>query len=155
VGQASTLCTQTAVNPEIAALKQHQDPASPNAAAINKQSALDLAVQIKSVGGDPFDAIKSGTFAPGQMGDPTAKGNSCDDASDSVGCIFTQNLLVPDVTDNEICDAYVFLGLANEALLLMTGLQTFREVLPSRAPQLHPTRPQLRRPIRLKLPALR
>jgi len=100
------LCTETATNPEIAALKQHQDPASDNAAAINKQIALDLAVQISIIGGDPQDAIKSGTFAPGTIGDPTAKGNTCDDANDPVGCIFTQNLLVPDVTTDEINAAY-------------------------------------------------
>ena len=44
----------------------------------------------------------SGTFAPGQIGDPTAKGNSCDDANDQLGCIFTQNLLVEDATTEEI-----------------------------------------------------
>jgi hypothetical protein len=87
-------------------LSQHQDPASPNAASINKQIALNLAVQIASIGGNPLDAIKSGTFAPGKIGDPTAKGNSCDDANDPVGCIFTQNLLVPDVTEDEINAAY-------------------------------------------------
>ena len=44
----------------------------------------------------------SGTFAPGEIGDPTAKGNSCDDANDQLGCIFTQNLLVEDATTDEI-----------------------------------------------------
>ena len=44
----------------------------------------------------------SGTFAPGEIGDPTAKGNSCDDANDQLGCIFTQNLLVDDATTDEI-----------------------------------------------------
>lgn len=78
VGQKSALCTSLeAVNPEIAALTQHQDPASDGAADHNKQVALDLAVQIASIGGDPLRAIDSGTFAPGQIGDPTAKGNSC------------------------------------------------------------------------------
>jgi len=105
VGLASTLCNETAQNPEIAALSQHQDPASPNAASINKQIALNLAGQIASIGGNPQDAIKSGTFAPGNIGDPTAKGNTCDDANDPVGCIFTQNLLVPDVTADEINEA--------------------------------------------------
>ena len=94
------------MNPEIAALSQHQDPASPNATAINKNIELTLAVQIAKIGGDPQDAIKSGTFAPGKIGDPTARGNSCDDANDPVGCIFTQNLLVPDVTADEINAAY-------------------------------------------------
>ena len=107
VGLASALCTQKAQNPEIAALSQHQDPASANASAINKQIALTLAVQIASIGGNPLDAIKSGTFAPGKIGDPTAKGNTCDNANDPVGCIFTENLLVPDVTANEINAAYL------------------------------------------------
>lgn len=103
VGQQSALCTSIqAKNPEIAALKQHQDPASDGAAATNKAITLELAKQIKSVGGDPLDAIKSGTFSPGQIGDPTAKGNSCDDANDAQGCIFTLNLLVPDATEAEI-----------------------------------------------------
>ncbi|KAF7796264.1 hypothetical protein EIP86_007438 [Pleurotus ostreatoroseus] len=105
VGQASVLCTETPVNPEIAALSQHQDPASTNAAATNKAIALELAKQIASIGGDPQDAIKSGTFAPGTIGDPTAKGNTCDDANDPNGCIFTQNLLVADVTADEINSA--------------------------------------------------
>ena len=69
---------------------------------MNKAIVLELAKQIASVGGDPQDALKSGTFAPGQIGDPTGAGNTCDDANDPVGCIFTQNLLVPDATADEI-----------------------------------------------------
>ena len=102
VGLASALCTETAKNPEIAAITQHQDPASPNAAATNKAIVLELAKQIASVGGNPLDALKSGTFAPGQIGDPTAKGNTCDDANDQQGCIVSQNLLVEDATADEI-----------------------------------------------------
>ncbi len=37
-----------------------------------------------------------------QIGDPTAAGNTCDDANDAVGCIFTLNLLTPAVTEAEI-----------------------------------------------------
>lgn len=66
VGQASVLCNQTAVNPEIAAITQHQDPAS-SAAKGNKQIALDVATQLSSIGADPTLAIQSGTFAPGQV----------------------------------------------------------------------------------------
>lgn len=78
VGRASNLCTSIkAVNPEIAAIQQHQDPASPGAAAINKAVALELAKQIKLVGGDPLIALKSGTFKPGDVTDATGKGNSC------------------------------------------------------------------------------
>ena len=103
VGQTTAQCTSIqAVNPEIAALSQHQDPASQNAAEVNKEIALELARQIASVGGDPLDALLSGTFAPGQIGDPTAKGNSCNDENDAEGCIFSLNLLVPDATEDEI-----------------------------------------------------
>jgi hypothetical protein len=68
VGLASAPCTSVkAVNPEIAAISQHQDPASPGAAAINKAIVLALAKQIAAVGGNPQDALKSGTFAPGNV----------------------------------------------------------------------------------------
>ncbi|KAJ7916375.1 hypothetical protein B0H13DRAFT_2449420 [Mycena leptocephala] len=99
VGGTTTPCTSLkAVNPEIAAIQQHQrsqDPASTNAAAVNKAIVLELAKQIASVGGNPQDALKSGTFAPGNPNDSTGKGNTCDDANDAVGCIVSQNLLVP------------------------------------------------------------
>lgn len=103
VGATTDACTSIqAVNPEIAAIQQHQDPASNNAAAVNKAIVLELAKQISAVGGNAQDALKSGTFAPGQIGDPTAAGNTCDDANDTTGCIFTQNLLVEDATADEI-----------------------------------------------------
>ncbi|KAG9021934.1 hypothetical protein FS837_006854, partial [Tulasnella sp. UAMH 9824] len=103
VGLASVACTSIkAKNPEIAAISQHQDPASANAASINKAITLELAKQIAAVGGDPQQALESGTFAPGNVNDATGKGNSCDDANDPVGCIFTQNLLVEDATAAEI-----------------------------------------------------
>ncbi|EKM51884.1 uncharacterized protein PHACADRAFT_262280 [Phanerochaete carnosa HHB-10118-sp] len=102
VGLASVLCNQTATNPEIAAISQHQDPASTNAAATNKAIVLELAKQIASIGGNPQDALNSGTFAPGNPDDTTGSGNSCDDANDARGCIFTQNLLVDDATADEI-----------------------------------------------------
>ncbi|PCH38024.1 hypothetical protein WOLCODRAFT_135997 [Wolfiporia cocos MD-104 SS10] len=105
VGLASVICNETATNPEIAALTQHQDPASTNASAINKAITLELAKQIASVGGDPTLALISGTFAPGQIGDPTAKGNTCDVEDDEPGCIFSQNLLVEDATTAEISAA--------------------------------------------------
>ncbi|KAI0482221.1 hypothetical protein GGR56DRAFT_663233 [Xylariaceae sp. FL0804] len=102
VGQASVKCTQTAKNPEIAALQQHQDPASDGAAKINKQITLELARQLDSIGANPQLALQSGTFAPGEIGDPTAAGNTCDVDTDKVGCIFTQDLLVKDATPAEI-----------------------------------------------------
>jgi len=104
VGQKSTLCTSIkAVNPEIALISQHQDPASDGAAATNKAIALELAVQIALVGGDPLDALDSGTFAPGNLGDPTGAGNTCDDLDDPAdGCIFTKFLIVEDATEDEV-----------------------------------------------------
>ncbi|KAH9480455.1 hypothetical protein JR316_0007055 [Psilocybe cubensis] len=103
IGQTSAKCNSLkAVNPEIAAIQQHQDPASTNAKAVNKAITLELAKQIAKVGGNPQDALKSGTFAPGRLDDATAKGNTCDDLNDPVGCIFTQNRLVEDATAAEI-----------------------------------------------------
>ncbi|KAI3322110.1 hypothetical protein HD806DRAFT_137277 [Xylariaceae sp. AK1471] len=110
VGLASVLCTETAVNPEIAAIQQHQDPASDGAADLNKQITLALAVQLASIGADPQLALQSGTFAPGQVGDPTGAGNTCDVADDPVGCIISQNLLVPDASAQEIDDAVAAAG---------------------------------------------
>lgn len=82
-----------------------QDPASTGAAAVNKAITLELAKQIAAVGGDPQDALKAGTFAPGDLNDSTAKGNTCDDANDAAGCIFSQNLIVEDATAAEITAA--------------------------------------------------
>ncbi|KAJ7175797.1 hypothetical protein C8R46DRAFT_944848 [Mycena filopes] len=106
VGGTTTPCTTIkAVNPEIAAIQQHQDPASTNAAAVNKAIVLELAKQIASVGGNPLDALRSGTFAPGKIGDNTGKGLTCDDANDAIGCIVSQKLLVEDATADEITAA--------------------------------------------------
>jgi hypothetical protein len=103
VGLASVACTAIkAVNPEIAAISQHQDPASAGAAATNKAITLALAKQIASIGGNPQTALKSGTFKAGSTSDNTGKGNTCDDANDKVGCIISQNLLVEDATAAEI-----------------------------------------------------
>ncbi|KAL8890844.1 MAG: hypothetical protein Q9215_002070 [Flavoplaca cf. flavocitrina] len=87
-------------NTEIAAISQHhvQDPASPGPAATNKALTLELARQITSVGANPQEALKSGTFAPGELDDPTAAGNSRNIFDDEPGCIFTQNLSVKDTT---------------------------------------------------------
>ncbi|KAH6912561.1 hypothetical protein BKA70DRAFT_1530440 [Coprinopsis sp. MPI-PUGE-AT-0042] len=106
VGLVSEPCaTIQAVNPEIAAIQQHQDSASTGAAEVNKAIVLELAKQIQSVGGDPLDALLSGTFAPGDLNDPTARGNACNEIDDPEGCIFTQNLLVPDASEEEILAA--------------------------------------------------
>ncbi|ERF77145.1 hypothetical protein EPUS_09318 [Endocarpon pusillum Z07020] len=103
VGQVSNTCTSIqAINPEIAVLQQHQDPASQGAAEGNKAIVLELAKQISAIGGDPQEALKSGTFQPGDLADASGKGNTCDDLNDPEGCIFTQNLLVEDATADEI-----------------------------------------------------
>lgn len=116
VGEASVQCTSVkAVNPEIAAIQQHQDPASSGAAATNKAIVLELAKQIAAVGGDPQDALKSGTFAPGKIGDPTGAGNTCDVADDEPGCIFSENLLVDDATAAEISAAVAGVAVATSA----------------------------------------
>ncbi|KAK6828056.1 hypothetical protein PG987_011397 [Apiospora arundinis] len=96
VGLASVLCkSETAKNPEVAALQQHQDPASDGAAELNKQIALTLAAQLSSI---------VGHLRPGKVGDTTGAGNTCDDI-DPKGCINTKGLLVPDVTEAEIQSA--------------------------------------------------
>lgn len=116
VGQASVPCTSIqAVNPEIAALQQHQDPASDGAEALNKEIASELARQIAAIGGDPTLANEASTFAPGEIGDPTGAGNTCDDANDEAGCINTLNLRVDDLTEDEIAAAVAGAGAEAEA----------------------------------------
>ncbi|KDN51881.1 hypothetical protein RSAG8_00432, partial [Rhizoctonia solani AG-8 WAC10335] len=106
VGLESVQCTSfKPVNPEVAAITQHQDPAASGAAAKNKAIVLELAKQIASIGGDPQAALETGTFQPGDVNDATAKGNSCDDANDAQGCIISQNLIVFDATADEITAA--------------------------------------------------
>lgn len=90
------------MNPEIAALQQHQDPAAEGAAELNKAIAEELVRQIIAVGGDPLDANVASTFAPGELGDPTAAGNTCNDENDVVGCIETLGLRVDDLSPEEI-----------------------------------------------------
>lgn len=67
VGLKSVLCTDKAVNPEIQAITQHQDPASAGAAAGNKAIALALAKELAAIGADPQLALDAGTFAPGTV----------------------------------------------------------------------------------------
>jgi hypothetical protein len=105
VGVESVLCTELAVNPEIAALTQHQDAAADGAQALNKAITLELARQLAAIGADPNLALLSGTFAPGDVNDATGAGNSCDDLEPELGCIFSQGLLVLDASQEEIADA--------------------------------------------------
>ncbi|KAF5872175.1 uncharacterized protein Bfra_005529 [Botrytis fragariae] len=124
VGVASVICNETAVNPEIQAVQQHQDPASPNAAATNKAIVLSLAKQLASIGADPQEALLSGTFAPGTLGDPTAAGNTCDDEADSPGCIFTQNLIVNDATADEITAAVAGVSANSTSVATTTSISS-------------------------------
>ena len=84
----------TAVNPEIAALVQHQDPASEGAADHNRAVVLELARQISLIGGNPTRATDAGTFAPGVGGNR----NSCNESN----CIYEQNRLQKLVSNDEI-----------------------------------------------------
>lgn len=114
VGLASVPCTSIqAVNPEIAALQQHQDPASDGAEALNKEIASELARQIAAIGGDALLANEASTFAPGEIGDPTGAGNTCDDAEDKAGCINTLKLRVDDLSADEIATAIAGVGAAD------------------------------------------
>jgi hypothetical protein len=67
VGLASVLCNEDAVNPEIAAITQHQDPASDEGIAGNADIEIQVAIQIASIGGDPLFALQSATFPPGEV----------------------------------------------------------------------------------------
>jgi hypothetical protein len=103
VGLASVPCESIqAVNVEIAALQQHQDPAGEGAQELNKQIAAELAVQIDSIGGDVALANEASTFEPGDLNDPTGAGNTCDDADDAAGCINSLGLRVDDLSEAEI-----------------------------------------------------
>ncbi|KAK0715556.1 hypothetical protein B0H67DRAFT_243108 [Lasiosphaeris hirsuta] len=101
VGLASVDCNEAAINPEIASIKQHQDPASAEAAG-NADIEINVAISLASIGADPLLALQTATFAPGEIGDPTAAGNTCNDADDAVGCILSLNLSVPAVSEAQI-----------------------------------------------------
>jgi hypothetical protein len=117
VGVRSEPCkTMRAVNPEIAALEQHQDPASSNAANHNRAVVLELARQIHLIGGNVTLATDAGTFAPGVAGDITGKGNTCDDPD----CIYKDGRLQKLVSNDEIM-AYVSQCVATGALSRFDG----------------------------------
>ncbi|KAJ3111280.1 hypothetical protein HDU96_005815 [Phlyctochytrium bullatum] len=108
VGNKSNLCTKaTPKNPEIANLLQHQDPASDGAADNNKKVELEVAKQTAALGFSAQEAanlaLQTATFAPGQRGDPTAKGNSCDDQqlqpAQKAGVVFGRNIKQGDLID--------------------------------------------------------
>ena len=66
VGLASVSCNETAVNPEIANIQQHQDPASDEASG-NAAIELEVAKSLASIGADPLLALQSATFPPGEV----------------------------------------------------------------------------------------
>ncbi|KAK0386984.1 hypothetical protein NLU13_5298 [Sarocladium strictum] len=105
VGQASVLCNEPTVNPEIGALISHQDAASENAGAINKAVTLELARQLAGIGADPNLALLTGTFAPGDVNDNTGAGLTCDTEDRKLGCIYTEKRLVLDATEDEVASA--------------------------------------------------
>ncbi|KAI8845569.1 hypothetical protein BC829DRAFT_399355 [Chytridium lagenaria] len=84
IGLNSKQCTAAPRNAELAGLKQHQDPAANGATAENKAIEIELGKKIFALGGFSADAaanlaLQTATFAPGDKGDNTFKGNTCDD----------------------------------------------------------------------------
>jgi len=136
------------VNPEIAALEQQQDPASDGAANHNRAVVLELARQISLIGGNISLALDAGTFAPG--GDPTGKGNSCDDPN----CIYDGRLQLL-VTNDEI-SSYVSQCVATLTLSItqtkFTATQTTSTVAASTTRTTTPT--QNTNPMPLSPPTL-
>ena len=94
VGARSALCTSmAAVNPEIAALQQMQDPASTDADLHNQAVIMELSQQISIVGGDPVIALDA---VPGDFGEPSGVGHSCND------CIYANKGWQFAVSNDEI-----------------------------------------------------
>ena len=93
-GARSALCTSMqAVNPEIAALQQMQDPASTGATLHNQAVILELSRQIGIVGGDPVEALDA------VPDDPTdTPGHPCNES----GCIHSNNRSQFAVSNDEI-----------------------------------------------------
>lgn len=76
-GARSALCTSMkAVNPEIAALQQMQDPASTGATLHNQAVVLELSRQINTVGGDPLQALDA---VPEDSGDTVGFRYTCNE----------------------------------------------------------------------------
>ncbi|KAL7746562.1 hypothetical protein RI367_008089 [Sorochytrium milnesiophthora] len=98
VGSTTPACNERPQNAELLGISQHQDPASPNAAAVNKAVELAVAKRLAELGQDPLDAKQTGTFAPGNLKDFSGHGLSCDGSD----CILQNNRLVPAATDDEL-----------------------------------------------------
>ncbi|KAJ1565525.1 hypothetical protein HK096_002295 [Nowakowskiella sp. JEL0078] len=85
VGAVSASCTTAPTNKELSTIKQHQDPASTGAATNNGDVEIAVAKVLLSLGLTADEAangsLETSTFGPGKLGDPTARGLSCDDGA--------------------------------------------------------------------------
>jgi hypothetical protein len=96
-----------AVNPEIAALQQMQDPASIGATLHNQAIILELSRQISTVGGDPLKALDA---VPEDSSDTLGVGHPCNDDP----CIYSNNRSQFTVSSDEIA-RYVVRCIATSA----------------------------------------
>ncbi|KAL2914698.1 hypothetical protein HK105_205838 [Polyrhizophydium stewartii] len=82
VGGAQATCTKTPANAELAGLTQLQDPASAEGKSGNAGIQTQLAKNLLKLGFTADEAaslaLQTSTFGPGQIGDNTARGLSCD-----------------------------------------------------------------------------
>jgi hypothetical protein len=108
-GARSALCTSMeAVNPEIAALQQMQDPASTGATLHNQAIILELSRQISTVGGDPLTALDA---IPEDSSDTAGTGDSCND----IPCIYSNNRSQFPVLDDGITQYVVRCAATSES----------------------------------------
>ncbi|KAJ3124636.1 hypothetical protein HK098_000973 [Nowakowskiella sp. JEL0407] len=85
VGATSGICKTAPVNDELKTITQHQDPASDNALTVNGDVEVAVAKALVALGlsadAAASGALETATFGPGQKGDPTAQGLSCDNGA--------------------------------------------------------------------------
>ncbi|EGO58952.1 hypothetical protein NEUTE1DRAFT_59840 [Neurospora tetrasperma FGSC 2508] len=104
VGLASAICDETAKNPEIAVVHQHQDPASAEGKAKNKDIELVVAKVLKGLGADPLLALDSATSLPGDddgTADDTGSDAGDDDTCEDDG---TPDNTGDDAGDDDTCE---------------------------------------------------
>jgi len=95
-GAKSAPCTSMeAVNPEIAALQQMQDPISTGATSHNHAVILELSRQISIVGGDPFKALDA---VPDDASDAPGAGHQCNESD----CIYPNKRSQFAISSDEI-----------------------------------------------------
>ena len=95
-GARSALCTSMkAVNPEIAALQQMQDPASFGATLHNQAIILELSRQINTIGGDPLKALDA---VLEDSSDTLGVGHPCSENP----CVYSNNRSQFTVSHDEI-----------------------------------------------------